>query len=291
MNTSLSAVCSSGQFAVPPGCQKKVAARGLAPATCPFFFLTTARRPYIFASRSIDGRWGATVAAKAKTRKASKGKPFNLKWNRNTKLKKTSGEVYNIVGFGLPADHTFTDANLAERNTCPGALACRAVCFAKQGGYRFPDSIRARAHNLRVSQDAAFAGLVIADLSRMRSVNTVRVHDSGDFYSQEYFNAWCEVARALPHLTFYAYTKSLHFDLAGAPRNFHVTQSLGGRFDKLVSLNRPHSRIFASHAARKRARYVDGNVSDAPAIEGTTRIGLVYHGNKSLTPAQKKYFG
>lgn len=221
----------------------------------------------------------------------AKPKPFNAKWNKNEKLAKTTGTgFYNVVGFGLPADHIFRDANLVTRNTCPGALACRAVCFAKQGRYNMPNVKGARSHNLSFSQSDGFVAGIIADLGRMRKVDTVRVHDSGDFYSQEYFNKWCEIARALPRLTFYAYTKSLHLDLDGAPANFRVTQSLGGKYDASVDLSRPHSRIFADDDARIAAGYVDGNVSDAPAIQGLVQIGLVYHGQRHLTPAQKKFF-
>ena len=221
----------------------------------------------------------------------AKPKPFNAKWNKNEKLAKTTGTgFYNVVGFGLPADHIFRDANLVTRNTCPGALACRAVCFAKQGRYNMPNVKGARSHNLSFSQSDGFVAGIIADLGRMRKVDTVRVHDSGDFYSQEYFNKWCEIARALPRLTFYAYTKSLHLDLSGAPDNFRVTQSLGGRYDAHVDLARPHSRIFSTHEDRERAGYIDGNVSDAPAIQGLVQIGLVYHGQRHLTPAQKKFF-
>lgn len=218
-------------------------------------------------------------------------KPFNAKWNKNEKLAKTTGTgFYNVVGFGLPADHTFLDANLVERNTCPGALACRAVCFAKQGRYNMPNVKGARTFNLSFSQSDGFVAGIIADLGRMRKVDTVRVHDSGDFYSQEYFDKWCEIARAMPHLTFYAYTKSLHLDIDGAPENFRVTQSLGGKYDASVDLSRPHSRIFADDDARIAAGYIDGNVSDAPAIQGLVQIGLVYHGQRHLTPAQKKFF-
>jgi len=218
-------------------------------------------------------------------------KPYNGKWNKNKKLQKTQGTgAYNIMGFGIPADHDFTDENLVKRNTCPGALACRAVCYAKQGGYLWPASIAARAHNLALSQNPNFVALMIEDLARFRKVDTVRVHDSGDFYSQGYFDAWCWIARAFPNITFYAYTKSLDLDLSGAPHNFRVTQSLGGKFDGLVNLGKPHSRIFTSHEDRTAADYVDGNLTDAYAIEGETRIGLVYHGNKGLTDAQKKFF-
>jgi hypothetical protein len=218
-------------------------------------------------------------------------KAFNAKWNKNEKLAKTSGEVYNIVGFGLPADTDFV-VDGVKLNTCPGALACRPVCYAKQGGYRFRNSIAARQHNLAFSQTDRFVFDVIADLKRMRKVNTVRIHDSGDFYSQEYFDKWCAIAYALPNIAFYAYTKSLHLNLAdNIPANLRIVQSLGGKHDKLVNLNRSHSRIFANHEARVAAGYVDGNIDDSPAIQGLVQIGLVYHGNKNLTEGQEKYFG
>lgn len=228
----------------------------------------------------MTGAWGATVA-----------KAFSAKWNKNEKLEKTSGlGTYNIVGFGLPADYDF-ERDGVKYNTCPGALACRGVCYAKQGGYRFPDSIAARSHNLAFSQTDGFVAGIVSDLKRFRKANTVRIHDSGDFYSQEYFDKWCAIANALPHLTFYAYTKSLTLDLAAAPANLKVTQSLGGKYDASVDLDAPHSRIFSDHDARLAAGYVDGNLSDEPAIQGLIKIGLVYHGNKNLTESQKVYFG
>jgi hypothetical protein len=217
-------------------------------------------------------------------------KGYNIRWNQNEKLAKTSGEDYNILGFGIPADKDF-DYNGETLNTCPGALACRAVCYAKQGGYNFPMSIAARKHNLEMSLRADFVDNVIADLKRFRKVNTIRIHDSGDFYNQEYYNKWCKIAKAMPHLTFYAYTKTINMDLwANKPENFKLTQSLGGKHDKLVNLAMPHSRIFSDDAARINAGYVDGNIDDSPAIEGIVKIGLVYHGNKNLTESQKKYF-
>lgn len=218
-------------------------------------------------------------------------KAFNVKWTKgNEKLQKDNGGVYNIVGFGIPADHDFQH-NGETVNTCPSALACRAVCYAKQGRYAMPNVLNARKHNLALSLQVGFAAMVIADLLRMRKVNTVRIHDSGDFYNQEYYNKWCDIAKALPHITFYAYTKTVNMDLFGnKPDNLKITQSLGGKHDESVNLDMPHSRIFATHEDRIRAGYVDGNVNDVPAIEGLVQIGLVYHGQRKLTDSQKRYF-
>lgn len=223
--------------------------------------------------------------------KPTKAEKSPLKWTTgNAKLIKTGGKgEYHIVGFGIPADTDF-EFQGRKLNTCPGASACRAVCYAKQGSYTWNVVKNARKANLENSVKPAFVQWAISDLSRMRKVNTVRIHDSGDFYSQQYFDAWCQIARALPNLTFYAYTKSLHLDLTQAPKNLRITQSLGGLHDKRLNLTRPHSRIFATHADRKRAGYVDGNDSDIPAIEGEKNIGLVYHGTRNLTEAQARFF-
>jgi hypothetical protein len=119
----------------------------------------------------------------------------------------------------------------------------------------------------------------------------VRIHDSGDFHSQAYLDAWKDAARFFPNVTFYAYTKSLHLDLHNnLPYNFKLVQSLGGKYDERVNLDHSHSRIFSDHDARIAAGYEDGNVDDMPAINGEIKIGLVYHGVKKLTDAQQKFF-
>lgn len=218
-------------------------------------------------------------------------KPYNLKWSSgNEKLNKDNGGVYTIIGFGIPADHYF-DHNGEKYNTCPAALACRDVCYAKQGFYIMPNVANAKKHNLDMSLNENFVDYAIADLRRMKKINTVRIHDSGDFYSFEYYRKWCDIAKALPHIIFYAYTKTVNMDLFGdKPDNLRITQSLGGKHDNLVNLSLPHSRIFATDEDRQREFYIDGNVNDVPAIEGDTCIGLVYHGNKKLTEGQKRYF-
>ena len=207
---------------------------------------------------------------------------------RNSKLVKTSGEIYKVIGWGIPADHNFG----AGMNTCPAATACKAVCYAKQGRYVMGAAVTNRLDNLDESQAPAFVANMIKSLRSARSFNVIRVHDSGDFYSQEYLDRWYAVARALPDKIFYAYTKRMDLDLwTNKPDNFRLVQSLGGKHDKRVDLSKPHSRIFATVAARDAAGYVDGNINDIPAIEGERCIGLVYHGVRKLTAAQAKYFG
>lgn len=212
----------------------------------------------------------------------------------NTKLNKVTGDngEYHIIGFGIPADSDFMEGN-RKRNTCPGAKECREVCYAKQGMYSTPQVKNARKLSLQQTLDDNFTQNMINDLYKFsaKGINTVRIHDSGDFYSQKYLDKWFSIARSVPQMRFYAYTKAMNLDLwTDKPENMQIIQSLGGQWDSKIDFNKPHSRIFSDEASRIANGYVDGNVNDAPAIEGMIKIGLVYHGNKKLTPAQSNHF-
>jgi hypothetical protein len=218
----------------------------------------------------------------------------SIKWTLgNAKLEKTSGGKYKVLGFGITADATFVDNAGNTVNTCPSALACKGVCYGKQGRYVMPNVANARSHNIGETLSPTFVDSASSDLTHYASkgYNVVRVHDVGDFYSQAYLDSWYAIARKLPNMTFYAYTKSLNLDLwTNKPSNFQLVQSLGGVYDKILDYSLPHSRIFSSEEGVRAAGYVDGSDSDIPAIEGITNIALVYHGTRKLTVSQSKYF-
>lgn len=212
----------------------------------------------------------------------------------NTKLNKVTGVngEYRIIGFGIPADMDFME-DKRKRNTCPGADGCRDICYAKQGTYAFSNVKKARNLSLHQTLDENFSQSMIEDLRKYfaKGFNTVRIHDSGDFYSQKYLDKWYTIARSMPQMNFYAYTKAMNLDLwSEKPENVQIIQSLGGQWDNKVNLSKPHSRIFTDEESRIANGYVDGNVNDAPAIEGVIKIGLVYHGNKALTASQSNHY-
>ena len=65
-----------------------------------------------------------------------------------------------------------------------------------------------------------------------------RIHESGDFWSELYFQAWLEVARQHPNIKFYAYTKQLSYWLnaqSSIPSNMFLTASVGGNLDPLLA--------------------------------------------------------
>ena len=65
--------------------------------------------------------------------------------------------------------------------------------------------------------------MAIIKKSLKHGVTAVRVHESGDFYSQEYANKWETIAKSFPNLRFFAYTKS---DFRPCADNFNIVESV-----------------------------------------------------------------
>lgn len=189
----------------------------------------------------------------------------------NTKLAKDGIWSFNLI----PIIH------------CPMAGACKAYCYATVGQQAFRSGVLRRARAFLATLQTDFVDRMVAEINRAvkKGLKAVRVHDSGDFYSAEYMQSWLEIARRLPHVRFYAYTKMvvLAQRLASVtPGNFKLIQSLGGVADSRIDQSLPHSRIFDSVEALHAAGYADASESDAPAAFGDNpRIGLVIHGAKS----------
>ncbi len=70
-----------------------------------------------------------------------------------------------------------------------------------------------------------------------KRANRIRIHGSGDFFNQHYFDAWLRVCEKNPDLLFWAFTKSIQFwvnRLDRMPSNFIMQASRGGRQDHLI---------------------------------------------------------
>lgn len=188
---------------------------------------------------------------------------------QNSKIKHTS--IINnakVKNFGIPS-----------KKTCFGAKACLPYCYVGKGLYNFPN-VQASLHNNwdRTKTDDFIIDMYDELVSS--AVTHQRIHDSGDFYSKEYLDKWLWLASALPHVTFYAYTKSIPlFINRTLPSNFIVIFSYGGKYDSLIDPTKHrHSKIFKTSKELKKARYHDASVDDLQAINPTNhKIGLIYH--------------
>jgi hypothetical protein len=126
--------------------------------------------------------------------------------------------------------------SLPAGRTCPGAGKCKQYCYAfkVQKGLNGV-VLNARWNNFRASLRPDFVQRTVALILSLHVV-AVRVHESGDFYNQTYLNMWAEIARQLPQIRFFAFTKSLHLDLTPLTslENFTVIKSFDGVFDSVI---------------------------------------------------------
>lgn len=135
--------------------------------------------------------------------------------------------------------------NLPTGHTCPSALECLVKVNRETGKFlnssnqyrcyaanaeRFPSVRNYRWNNFEYAKKG-FKPIIPLD------AKSIRIHASGDFFSQKYFDLWLEICRENPNVEFWAYTKSLNFwikRIQEIPFNLILTASYGGKFDHLI---------------------------------------------------------
>ena len=196
-------------------------------------------------------------------------------------------------------------------NVCPSAGACASVCYARNGTYLFRNVRGKHMSNLEwVLDDLVGWKIAMLDELRLKKfrptrvarklaqienvefdryvkgwlVNggkAVRIHDSGDFFSEEYLLAWIDIARRTPDVLFYAYTKEVPLlrkvsELTSMPDNFRYLFSMGGKHDHLIDKDSErHAEVFPTEDEIAEAGYQPQDASDLLAILlPTTRVGI-----------------
>jgi len=197
-------------------------------------------------------------------------------------------------------------------NVCPQAGACVKLCYARNGTFNFPVVKASHQRNLLLAMDHQedFISQVntelehrrfhangvprLPDLSRSHlspftaalldnGAACIRIHDSGDFFSDDYLAAWLRIAQHNPSVLFYAYTKEVTrfrhvISLTNYPRNFLWVYSLGGKEDHLLDLAEGgdrHADVFPNEAAIVEAGYYSQDANDLLCVLApSTRIGI-----------------
>jgi hypothetical protein len=210
-------------------------------------------------------------------------------FTQNAKMKRSSSNGVHLYNFGIPAFQSKTGLR-----TCPQAGVCATGCYAKQGTYIWNTVAQAYENRLALTRTKGFDEVIhfqIAKLLKKHKTGLIllRIHDSGDFYSESYQLTWYNIAKAWlhePRVKFYAYTKMVEQSnrlASDKPSNFRLVYSYGGKQDNLIKPDvNFNSRVFEDLSQLKTAKYVDGTHDDTVAALGDNfNIGLVYHGVKS----------
>ena len=193
---------------------------------------------------------------------------------QNSKLKKTSKENNKrVFNFGISAYKTSTG-----KLVCPFAKDCVKFCYAQKGAYNWGNvkPLFEQRYNLTKSDIFIEA---INDSIKAKKVDVLRIHDSGDFYSNEYINKWLTIAKQNKNVVFYAYTKSIPlFKKINLPENFIVIYSYGSKVDNLIDTNKDrHAKIFDNENELIKSGYINASKNDLNAIKDNKKFVLIFH--------------
>ena len=176
---------------------------------------------------------------------------------------------------------------------CPSAGVCAQLCYARSGTYNFSNVKKAHTRNLELIVDdpEGWKNQLTNELKakRYQGGKSVRIHDSGDFFTEQYFLLWLDIAKENPHVFFYAYTKEVAMvKKHQLPDNFVIIFSMGGTQDHLVDKEKDrHADVFPSIEALEEAGYSDQEESDLLAATlPTTKIGIVVNNIPHLKKKQ-----
>jgi len=152
-------------------------------------------------------------------------------------------------------------------------------CYAASAE-RFPAVRNSRWINFELSK------IEIPELPK--NCKAVRIHASGDFYSQEYFNKWVSYCKENKEVEFWAYTKSLNYwvkRIKDIPNNLTLTASYGGKHDNLIKEYKLKNAIVINEY--KEDKPIDYNDD----LARTKNISFyLLDNNKNIDKQQKKLF-
>jgi hypothetical protein len=118
--------------------------------------------------------------------------------------------------------YAFRIWNISPIKTCPYSTGnCRKYCYAMKSYRLFPATRNLQENNYSESQMEDFTNNMIEFINQELTKVTkkgkkvlFRIHESGDFYSLEYFSKWVKITDYFKNnndIIFQAYTKSLSF--------------------------------------------------------------------------------
>ena len=208
----------------------------------------------------------------------------------NAKLKQLGGVLYT---FSLSSGHAcpFAQDCLSKAVEANGTVhiedgpKTQFRCFSASQEVVFPNLRKQRQYNFNLLREAKTTAKMtdLIKKSLPKKATVIRIHVGGDMFNQNYFNAWRDVAKDNPTVTFYAYTKSLPYwvnQLGKIPTNFKLNASKGGRHDNLIE---KHNLKYAEVVYTEQEavdKGLDIDHDDSHAFLKDESFALIIHGTQ-----------
>ena len=158
-------------------------------------------------------------------------------------------------------------------------------CYAASDEAKSPQVRAARHWNFELlRRETEYEMFKRIQASLPKKAELIRIHVSGDFFNQKYFNAWANVARLNPDRLFYAYTKSLKYWIDynpyRVPKNLKLTASWDHSNSKLIQQHKLKFAkvVFTEEEAKILNLEIDHD--DTHAYKGDKSFALLLHGTQ-----------
>ena len=176
---------------------------------------------YFIMRTTIDITGNVDFTKKSSTRKLL----YDFLYITKNRMVLGNSKLENILIFDLPAV-----------KSCLNCADCKATCYAVKAQRQYTNTRIFRDVNMLMSnKDKGLLKELLVSQLRNTKKDTVRIHSSGDFYSQSYIEFWNDIINMFPHINFYAYTKVekiLDFSEITKNKNFNLISSLiGGKIN------------------------------------------------------------
>jgi hypothetical protein len=197
-----------------------------------------------------------------------------------------------------------TNFSLPAGYSCPFADICKSQVPRKGGSVKdfgdvrcFQASLEMGRPNVRAARWRNFdlvkkapahkvTNLILKSLRHheqsVRGIQMLRIHDSGDFFSQNYFDGWLDAVKRRPDIVFYAYTKAIPFWKARKdkiPSNLRLIASRGGKADDQIE-DDFRQAIIVSDMEQAIEQNLNVDVNEFLAIFGEGDFALLLHGTQ-----------
>lgn len=119
--------------------------------------------------------------------------------------------------------------NLPPGKSCLNCKECYKTCYARKAYKQYPNVKISWNYNLELAKNDP-EKLFNSIVNQLKSTkkNIIRIHSSGDFFSQDYIDLWEKIIKSFPDKRFYVYTKVnklLDFSNIRKLNNFNLIKS------------------------------------------------------------------
>jgi hypothetical protein len=166
------------------------------------------------------------------------------------------------------------------------------MCYAARAQAQYPGTNKKAFSNLSLIMQAqkdggvdGMAKLIIDSIkyAGLEGSRIFRIHEAGDFFSNNYMKAWILVSQAFPNINFYTHTTSLQYWLSNRgsmPKNFRLIASMDDDNKETILANKlRYSKVVYSVEQAKEER-LPIDYDDSIACCKDVNFALLIHGGQ-----------